>query len=129
MSESSLLSMKLPFLLFVNLAILAAPYQSSQTSPDKKNDKKSDKKQEQPEQKNEPAPLFGGQIGVRSSQKTKESATLGFNGIDPSGKVDKKMLAANPGAKDAAKIRNMDTSRPSRAELAGFLKEGEVKAR
>ena len=121
--------MKLSFLLFANLAILAAPYQSNQSSQDKKNVKKSDKKQEQPEKKNEPAPLFGGQIGVRSSQKTKESATLGFNGIDPSGKVDKRMLAASPGAKDAAKIRNLDTSRPTRTELAVFLKEGELKAR
>ena len=121
--------MKLLILLFASLGVLAAPYQSSQTSQDNKADKKSGKKQEQPEQKKEPAPLFGGQIGVRSSQKTKESATLGFNGIDPSGKVDKRMLAASPGATDAAKVRNMDTSRPTRTELAAFLKEGELKTR
>ena len=109
--------MKPPLLLFATLAalaVLAAPYQASQTSQDKKK---------------EPAPLFGGQIGTRSSKTTKESATLGFNGIDPSGKVDKKMLAASPTALDAAKVRNMDTSRPARTEVAAFLREGGLRTK
>jgi hypothetical protein len=121
--------MKRSLLLFAAVAVLAAPYQSTQTSQDNKDDKKSGKKQEQTDQKKEPAPLFGGQIGVRSSQKSKESATLGFNGIDPSGKVDKRMLSASAGAKDTAKVRNMDTSRPTRTELAVFLRAGELKTR
>ena len=54
---------------------------------------------------------------------------MGFNGIDPSGKVDKRMLAASAGAADVAKVRNMDTSRPTRTELAVFLREGELKTR
>ncbi len=124
--------MKRPLLLFTALtalAVLAAPYQSNQTSQDKKTDKKSGKKPEQPEQKKEPAPLFGGQVGIRSSQSTKESATLGFNGIDPSGKVNKKMLTASVSPSDAAKVRDMDASRPTRIELAAFLKEGKLRTR
>src|ERR1700676_3528402 len=83
----------------------------------------SQQQKEPPPKKDEPAPLFGGKLGTRSSQKNKESATLGFNGIDPSGKVDQQMLAASPGATDAAKVKNMDSSRPTRTELAAFVKE------
>jgi hypothetical protein len=82
------------------------------------------KKAPPPEKKEEPAPLFGGQLGVRSSQKTKESATLGFNGIDPSGKVDQKMLATSPGSKDQQIVKKMAENRPKQAELIAFLKEG-----
>jgi hypothetical protein len=98
-------------------------------APQSTQDKKAGKKQPPPAQKKEPAPLFGGQIGIRSSQKTKESATLGFNGIDPSGKVQKKMLAATPSPEDSEKVRNMDTTRPSRTELAVFLRAGDLKRR
>ncbi len=76
------------------------------------------------EKKEEPAPLFGGQLGVRSSQKTKESATLGFNGIDPSGKVDQKMLSTSPGSKDQQMVKKMTENRPTQAELIAFLKDG-----
>ncbi len=71
-----------------------------------------------------PKPLFEGQIGVRSSQKGKESATLGFNGIDPSGKVQQSFLSASPKSADVAFVHDMDTKRPTRAELVAFAREG-----
>src|SRR5437016_5121429 len=74
-----------------------------------------------PPKKEEPAPLFGGKLGVRSSQKTKESATLGFNGLDPSGKVDQKMLATAATAEDQAKVRKMAEESPAAADLAAFI--------
>jgi len=74
-----------------------------------------------------PAPLFGGQLGIKSSQKTKESATLGFNGIDPSGKVNQQMLAAAPTNTDQAKVKNLSSQRPTPAELLAFLQEGGLK--
>ena len=104
----------------VALAVFVLAQSSGQKSSDKQS-----KQQPDPA----PAPLFGGQIGVRSSQSTKESATLGFNGIDPSGKVEKKMLGTTPGAKDAAQVRDMDAARPTKAELAAFLKQGGLKSK
>ena len=92
-------------------------------------DEKDKKKQQDSQQKKEPQPLFGGKIPARSSQNTKESATLGFNGIDPSGKVEKKMLAANPGSQDAEKVRNLDAERPTPAQLVAFAKEGGLKTK
>ncbi len=100
----------------------------AQDKPAQDKPKPVNKKQEQPPPK-EPAPLFGGQIGIRSSQTKKESATLGFNGIDPSGKVGSKMLAASAGAKDIERVQNMDRALPARVELAAFLREGGLKAR
>ena len=68
--------------------------------------------------------MFDGKLGIRSSQKTKENASLGFNGIDPSGKVDAKMLATTPGPADQAKVQQMAKAEPSPSELQAFLKEG-----
>jgi len=120
-----------PLSLLLAVVVLAAPQQTSQSNQDKSqsSDKSDKKNQPPPPDKNEPAPLFGGQIGVRSSQKTKESASLGFNGIDPSGKVQQSVLSASPNGASVAQVRNMDATRPTRVELAAFLKEGGLKAR
>src|SRR6185312_14282617 len=83
--------------------------------------------QQTPQQSAKPAPLFGGQLNVKSSDRSKESATLGFNGIDPDGKVDAKMLATSAGAADAAKVQAMETNRPSGDQLNAFLQEGGLK--
>ncbi len=101
------------------LIVLATSGMAQQTAP--KKDAASEKK--------EPAPLFEGKLGIRSSQKTKESATLGFNGIDPSGRVDAKMLAASPGAAEEEKVKQMGVTRPLPEELKAFLAEGGLKAK
>lgn len=100
-------------------AIIALSQQSSQSS--------NQQKQQQSNQQSSPAPLFGGQIGTKSSTNTKESATLGFNGIDPSGKVQNRMLGATPTAKDVAAVQNLDSAHPTQAELAAFIKQGGLK--
>ena len=109
--------MRIPLWLLLALAGLAAAQQTDE------------KKSPPPAKKEEPAPLFGGKLGVRSSEKTKESATLGFNGIDPSGKVDQKMLAAAPGAAEQAKVGQMSANRPNDAALKAFLDEGGLRGR
>lgn len=76
-----------------------------------------------------PVPLFTGKLGVKSSTNTKESAVLGFNGIDPSGQVDAKMLSANPTDTDHAKVLAMADRVPAPADLKIFLHEGGLKQR
>ena len=115
--------MKRAYILLTVFTGIATAQQSGQTAADKQS------KDKQANQQVQPAPLFGGQIGTRSSQKTKESATLGFNGIDPSGKVEKRMLGASPAAKDLAQVQNMDSAHPSRTELTAFLKQGGLKSK
>ncbi|MGH9720161.1 MAG: hypothetical protein ACRD8O_08110 [Bryobacteraceae bacterium] len=88
------------------------------------------KKESQPAEKKETSsPLFTGKLGIRSSQKTKESATLGFNGIDPSGKVDQKMLATSPSAADQEKVQQMTSNAPTGEDLKTFLTEGGLNAK
>jgi hypothetical protein len=77
-----------------------------------------------PAEKKERAPLFQGKLGIRSSEQKKDSASMGFNGIDPSGKVDAKMLATTPGAGDKDKVAKLSSSRPTEQELMAFLNEG-----
>jgi hypothetical protein len=110
------------------LATLAISQQ--QSSPQNSNQQANQQGNgQQGNQQNQPAPLFGGQIGTKSSQNTKESATLGFNGVDPSGKVEKKMLGANPSAKDVEAVNNIDAAHPSRTELSAFVKQGGLKSK
>jgi hypothetical protein len=115
-------------MLLLAVAVFAGPQQTSQSNQDKQ---KQDKNlpPPPPPQQNQPAPLFGGQIGVKSSQKTKESASLGFNGIDPSGHVQQSMLATNATSTSTAEVKNMDTTRPTPVEVAAFIKEGKLKTR
>ena len=77
-----------------------------------------------PDQKQDSAPLFKSKLGYRSSKTTKESTTLGFNGIDPSGKVDQKMLATSPSSKDQESMKKMSANRPAAADVKAFLQEG-----
>ena len=89
----------------------------------------SQQQKDPPPKKDEPAPLFGGKLGTKSSQKTKESATLGFNGIDPSGKVDQQMLSTSATPDHAAKVKKMSDQAPTTADLDVFIKEGGLKKR
>jgi hypothetical protein len=77
--------------------------------------------------KEEPASLFTGKLGTRSSQKTKESATFGFNGIDPSGKVDQAMLAKPAGTAEQNLVKKMAEAAPTTTDLDAFIKEGGLK--
>ena len=70
-------------------------------------------------------PLFTQKISAKSSgTASKDSTTLGFNGIDPSGKVDQKMLATEPTAKDQELVKKMTEETPKPARLKQFLKNG-----
>ena len=81
------------------------------------------------DQKQESAPLFQKKLGYKSSSSTKESTTLGFNGIDPSGKVDQKMLATTPTGADLEKVKKMSSAQPVPTDLKNFLKEGGLNSR
>lgn len=71
-----------------------------------------------------PTPLFGGTIGLKSSRQTKDSATLGFNGVDPNGQVQKAMLNAAATPTDAMKAQQMAQLTVTPADLAQFLQDG-----
>jgi hypothetical protein len=101
------------------LLVLAA-FALAQQSTDKKDTS---------DQKQDSQPLFKKKLGVKSSSTTKESTTLGFNGIDPSGKVDQKMMATTPTAADQEKAKQMSANQPSAADLKAFLQQGGLNAK
>ena len=71
--------------------------------------------------------LFQNKLGYKGSQASKESTTLGFNGIDPSGKIDKDMMAKVPTSADQDKVKLMAQNRPQAADLKAFLQQGGLK--
>ena len=71
-----------------------------------------------------PTPLFGGSIGLKSSRQTKDSATLGFNGVDPNGQVQKSFLTAAVTPVDAMKAQQVAQLKSDAAELSQFLQDG-----
>lgn len=71
-----------------------------------------------------PTPLFGGTIGLKSSRQTKDSATLGFNGVDPNGQVQKAVLNGAATPADALKAQQILQISVMPAELVQFLQDG-----
>jgi len=73
---------------------------------------------------NKPAPLFGGTLNLKSSRQTKDSATLGFNGVDPNGQVQKSFLSASVTGTDNAKATEIAGYKVSDADLTQFIQDG-----
>lgn len=71
-----------------------------------------------------PTPLFGGTIGLKSSRQTKDSATLGFNGVDPNGQVQKAMLSGAATPADALKAQQLTQITIVPADLMQFIQDG-----
>jgi hypothetical protein len=71
-----------------------------------------------------PTPLFGGSIGLKSSRQTKDSATLGFNGVDPNGQVQKSFLSAAVTPNDALLAQQLAQSNIAPADLVQFIQDG-----
>jgi hypothetical protein len=109
-------------LVLAGLALAQQP-NSEKKSTTSQSDRKQDSRQ-QSNEKQDSQPLFKNKLGYQSSQTAKESTTLGFNGIDPSGKVDKQMMAKVPSGADRDQVKKMAADRPAMADLKAFLKEG-----
>ncbi len=75
-----------------------------------------------------PKPLFGGQMNLKSSRQSKDTATLGFNGLDPNGQVQKSFLTAAPNSADVAKAQQLTRTGVNQADLTAFLQEGGLNA-
>ena len=91
----------------------------------KSTDSKATDKQKQDKDSEDSQPLFTKKSGFKSSNTTKGSTTLAFNGVDPTtGKVSSSFLAAAPTNVDADKAKKMADSVPKREQLVAFAKEG-----
>lgn len=73
-----------------------------------------------------PAPLFGGSLNLKSSRQTKDSATMGFNGVDPNGQVQKSFLSATASTTDRSKALQIAGYKVDPQELAQFIQDAEL---
>ncbi len=73
-----------------------------------------------------PAPLFGGSLNLKSSRQSKDVATLGFNGLDPNGQVQKGFLTAAATGADTARAQQVTRTTVNQEELTAFLQEGSL---
>lgn len=75
-----------------------------------------------------PAPLFQGKTNLKSSRQTKDSASAGFNGIGPSGEIDKKLLASSATSEDESKAYQLSNFSVSKEDLNTFIAAGHLSA-
>ncbi len=125
----------IPLLLLAALISSAAYMQQDQKKDDKQaapaKEAPKDKSKDQPGDKkagDQPKPLFEGKLGVKSSRQTKDSAGLGFNGLDPEGKIEKAALESSPTEEDAVRAKALASLKPTDSELKQFLDEGHLTA-
>jgi hypothetical protein len=71
-----------------------------------------------------PAPLFCGSLRITKARQAGDNTSLGFNGVDPNGQVQRAALGATATADSTKKALGMAAYRPSPVELAGFQKDG-----
>jgi hypothetical protein len=71
-----------------------------------------------------PAPLFCGSLKITKAKQTGDNTSLGFNGLDPNGQIDKAALNGKVTADSTMKVRGMTAYLPGPGELARFQQDG-----
>ncbi len=107
--------------------------QQDQSQPTQKQKQKQKSQQQQDQQQqpsddqSKPKPLFGGQVSAKSSKRGKDTTSLGFNGLDPQGKVEQAALNSSPTSADQAKVDKIAAEKVDSAELKQFMEQGNLK--
>lgn len=106
------------------------PQAKSKQAPKAKQTQPADQKQDQAQptdqQQQKPAPLFTGKVKLTSSRQGKGTASAGFNGVGPDGKVKEALLAASPSADAKAKAARLSLVEADLADVQAFAKEGNL---
>jgi hypothetical protein len=101
----------------------AQPQQSDDKDKAKTDDANAKKDDDQ-----QPKNIMGGKsLGLKSSRQERDSATMGFNGLDPQGKVEKSMLAAYANTYDIVDAKSLVAYNPVPKELDEFVQKGQLK--
>jgi hypothetical protein len=101
----------------------AQPQQSEDKDKAKTDDSNTKKDDDQ-----QPKNIMGGKsLGLKSSRQEKDSNTMGFNGLDPQGKVEKSMLAAYANNYDIVDAKSLIAYNPVPKELDEFVQKGQLK--
>jgi hypothetical protein len=99
--------------------------QQNKTDKDKSAD---DKKKDQDKSKTDESG-FGGTITAKGSKQTKDTATLGFKGVDGNGYVDPDKLKEDPNGDDLRVAQLMTGVKTNPEEAKAFVDNGKLKSR
>ncbi len=110
-------------------ALLVAQDNSQQQQDDSQKTKQKQQEKAKPQQQDDsakPKPLFSKPITARSSQQKKDTTSLGFNGLDPQGKVEKALLESDPTPADEAQVQKLAERKVDGAALKKVLDDGHL---
>jgi hypothetical protein len=126
--------------LTLGAALLAAGPASAWTQQTKTKTKQQPKAQDQSDQQPDqqkqaddqppppppPKPVLTQKVTLRSSHQTKDTASAGFNGVGPDGKVKEALLNANPSPAARQKAAQLTLLEADASDVAAFAKEGHL---
>ena len=98
--------------------------QQTQTDKDKSADQDKNKDQGKADDSG-----FGGTITAKGSKQTKDTATLGFKGVDGNGYVDPDKLKEDPNGDDLRVAQLMNGVKTNSDEAKAFIDDGKLKSR
>ena len=107
-------------LLAAGLLLAQAPGQQQPPPEEKKQEKKEDKPRKR---------VFTGKINLRSSRQESETASYGFKGVGPDGRMEQAALERQPGETDYIKVARLAIYQTKAEELAAFLAQGNLRAK
>jgi hypothetical protein len=103
-------------------ALLFAQAPGQQEPPPE--EKKQEKKEGKPRKR-----VFTGKINLRSSRQEQETASYGFKGVGPDGRMEQAALERQPTETDVIKVARLAIHDAKPDELAAFLAEGNLRAK
>jgi ribosomal protein L12E/L44/L45/RPP1/RPP2 len=102
---------------------------SKKAQPQQSDDKDKSKSADAKKDEEKPRDIMGGKsIGLKSSRQEKDSATMGFNGLDDKGQVTQAMLKAYATTYDVVEAKSLVAYNPVPKELDEFVQKGQLKS-
>jgi hypothetical protein len=114
--------------------VLASPQGNSDKNKKQQNKTDKDKSADENKKKDDDKTKaddsgFGGTITAKGSKQTKDTATLGFKGVDGNGYVDPDKLKEDPNGDDLRVAQLMTGIKTNSEEAKAFIDNGKLKSR
>lgn len=101
----------------------------SQPAADQKPAPKAEEQKPAPPKEEEPAPLFTGKMGLKTSRSSgTQQASGAFNGVGGDGRVDKSKLSSAVNSTDQQKAAQLAAYRVDPPEIDAFIRDGKLNA-
>ncbi len=101
--------------------------QQQQQTPDQQQQQQQQQPGEQPPPPPPPKGPLTKKVTLKSSHQGQTTASAGFNGVGPDGKVQDALLKANPTSDDSQKAMQLSIYSVSDKDLQAFADEGKLK--